>query len=164
MLVPRTDEKRLPVAGIPGQSPLCVPDMTHSIAAHWLAANRLVTPYVKSGAAAKARFTKLRSSSLPRATTPKVTSSNTQSSAKRARTLSGSLLSMDDQAIAHSSSIRSKSEVAMTHSFSLCQSCFCYPREQFLTPRPSWHGLGPLPNCCTSPSLVLVYAGSAMIE
>src|SRR2546422_2405745 len=27
MLEPRTDEKRLPVAGIPGRSPLCVPDI-----------------------------------------------------------------------------------------------------------------------------------------
>src|SRR5438552_19106413 len=109
MLEPRTDEKRLPVAGIPGRSPLCVPDMTHSITAHWLAANRLVNPYLKSGTAAKAPFTKLRSSSLPRATTPKVTSSNTQSSTKRARTLSGSSDELlDDQALAQSSSIRSK--------------------------------------------------------
>src|SRR6266699_956392 len=110
MVAPRTNEKRLPVAGIPGKSPWCVPDMTHSRAAQWLAANRLINSYLKSGTAAKARFAKLRSSSLPRATTPKVTSSKTQSSAKRARTLSG----LDDQAIAHSSSIRSTSEVAMT--------------------------------------------------
>src|SRR5207237_1372906 len=114
MIESRTDEKRLPVAGIPGKSPLCVPDITHSIAAHWPAANRLVNPYLKSGTAAKARFAKLRSSSLPRATTPKVTSSKTQSSAKRARISSGSL---DDQAMAQSSDIRSKSEVAMTLSF-----------------------------------------------
>src|SRR2546429_78990 len=96
MLEPRTDEKRLPVAGIPGRSPLCVPDMTHSITAHWLAANRLVNPYLKSGTAAKAP-------------------SNTQSSTKRARTLSGSSDELlDDQALAQSSNIRSNSEVAMT--------------------------------------------------
>src|SRR6266478_7832206 len=119
MVEPRTDEKRLPVAGIPGKSPLCVTDMTHSIAARWLAAKRLVNPYLKSGTAAKARFAKLRSSSLPRATTPKVTSSKTQSSAKRARISSGLL---DDQAIAQSPNIRSKSDVAMAHSTdnSLC--------------------------------------------
>src|SRR6266481_1145546 len=114
MLEPRTDEKRLPVAGIPGRLPLCVPDMTHSITAHWPARNRLVNPYLKSGIAAKASFTKLRSSSLPRATTPKVTSSKTQSSTKRASTLSGSYELLNDQAIAQSSSIRSNSEVAMT--------------------------------------------------
>src|SRR5713101_5908796 len=89
--------------------------MTHSITAQWLAANRLVNPYLKSGTAAKAPFTKLRSSSLPRATTPKVTSSKTQSSTKRVRTRSGSFDEfLDDQAIAQSSSIRSNSEVAMT--------------------------------------------------
>jgi hypothetical protein len=31
MVDPRTDEKRLPVAGIPGKSPVCVPDFTHSL-------------------------------------------------------------------------------------------------------------------------------------
>jgi len=36
MVEPRTDEKRLPVAGIPGRSPLWVPDMTHSMTAHSL--------------------------------------------------------------------------------------------------------------------------------
>ena len=60
MVAPRIDEKRFPVAGTPGKSPLCVPDMTHSITAHCLVANRLVTPYLKSGAAAKALFTKPR--------------------------------------------------------------------------------------------------------
>src|SRR5258708_1595606 len=68
--------------------------MTHSITAHLLLANRLVTRYLKSGTAAKAR-----------------------SRAKRVRTLPGSLDSLDDQAIAHSSSIRSSSDFAMTPSF-----------------------------------------------
>src|SRR5262249_37430955 len=117
MVEPRTDEKRLPVDGVPGKSPVCVPDMTHSITVHRLVANRLLNSYLKSGIAAKAPSTKLRSSSLPRATAPKVTSSKTQSATKRARMSSGSVDDPDDQAIAQSSSIRSKSEVAITLSF-----------------------------------------------
>jgi hypothetical protein len=113
MLEPRTAAKRLPVAGIPGKSPVCVPDMAHSMTAHWLVAKRLINRYLKSGTAAKAPSTKLRSSCLPRATTPEVTSSKKHSSTKRARTLSESLdESLDDQAIAQSSSICSKSAVA----------------------------------------------------
>src|SRR5262249_40626948 len=83
MVAPRTDEKHLPVAGIPGKSPWWVPDITHSITAHCLVANRLATRYLKSGPAAKAPVAKRRTPPLPRATTPKVTSSKTQLSVKR---------------------------------------------------------------------------------
>ena len=64
-------------------------------------ANQLLNSYLKSGTAAKALFTKPRSSCLPRVTTPNVTSSKIKSLVKSARSLSQSF--EDDQALAHSS-------------------------------------------------------------
>src|SRR5689334_17852561 len=66
MVQPRIDEKRLPVAGRPGMSSWCVPDIAPSITAQCPPTNQLLSSYLKSGIAAKAPFTKPRSSSLPK--------------------------------------------------------------------------------------------------